>query len=185
VHAGFMTHWSEQTLTASRIDRCLCSRPGWALMNMKAGISTFGDPLTYSARGPGDHVPVRVDFSACPPGRSEDGPVPLRVCRSSLFEELVEQYAVYLDVPKLVGLARWVARKAVLRAAGRDCRDALMTGAGLEVAPLTARLTAVARAVWKKGVTTARALLCHPSLVARCLALVDGVPALLNLAAFA
>ncbi len=38
VHAGLLTHWSEQTLTASRTDRCLCSCPGWALTNMAVGV---------------------------------------------------------------------------------------------------------------------------------------------------
>ncbi len=60
-----------------------------------------------------------------------------------------------------------------------------MTGAGLETAPLTARLAAVARAVWKKDVVTARALLCHKSVVADTLAIVDGVPVLRYPAAFA
>ncbi len=60
-----------------------------------------------------------------------------------------------------------------------------MTGAGLETSTLTAKLTAVARATWKKDAVIARAFLRHRTVVADTVAIVNGVPVLRSPAAFA
>ncbi len=66
-HANFLTHWSEQRLSACCLDRLCVSSPGWLLLNHRTDAKILGAPLLEQLCGSSDRMPLHIVFSAMSP----------------------------------------------------------------------------------------------------------------------
>jgi hypothetical protein len=183
VHGGEPTHWSAQHSKASRIDKIFVAHPGWQLTSGSCSAKTLRD-ATSLRRGCSDHVPFQVCIGPGSPPSSSSLPIPLWVCQSPIFKDIVAKLQDAVDWSSLGCWDKLLRQKKLLRTAGKLARNLLLSGALGPKAPPLAVLQSVARAVWRSDTRTARALALTSSAAAAYLDLSGPLVALRNPDAF-
>ena len=153
------THVNISTLTTSCIDRAFISIAPSSTTVLQFLGGSIRTPMEWHAMGLSDHAPTYWSIAQVNRESSLPPKIPPYVCKSSFFQQSMQNYLNEVDLATMSPHERMACTKTLIHEAARVAKDKILSQANRSQFGLLASLSSIARCMWRADLHSAELLI--------------------------
>ena len=155
VKTEMFTHVNISSLTTSCIDRAFISISPSSTTVMQFLGGSIRTPMEWHAMNLSDHAPTYWSIAQVNRESSLPPKIPPYVCKSSFFQQSMQNYLNEVDLATMSPHERMACTKTLIHEAARVAKDKILSQANRSQFGLLASLSSIARCMWRADLHSA------------------------------